>query len=92
MLPDRWSIVNTDRIADLKAMISDAFAFRTVVDEHAPYTDKPTHTRAAADVLRRLLMNPLFHTLHSDIFKDDVKQSPRTKVTDWQHKRQRELG
>lgn len=92
MLPDRWNTVNSECVADLKAMISDAFAFRAIVDEPDFHVDKPAHTRAAADALRTLLMNPLFHTLHSDIFKNDVRQSPRTKVTDWRHKRQSELG
>jgi hypothetical protein len=92
MLPDRWSIVNNDYIANLKAMITDAFAFRAVVDDHAPHPDRATHTQAAATALRSLLMNTLFCTLHSDIFRKDVKQSPRARVTDWQHKRQSELG
>lgn len=92
MLPDRWSTVNDDCATNLKAMISDAFVFRTIVDRHASYTNEPAHTRAAADALRTLLMNPSFHTLHSEIFKQDVKQSPKTKVADWMHKRHSELG
>lgn len=92
MLPDRWNTVNKGHEADLKAMIADAFAFRKVVDEPSSYADEPTQTRAAADALRALLMNPLLHTLHSNIFKKVAKSPMRTKVRDWQDKRHSELS
>ncbi|QDS74155.1 hypothetical protein FKW77_001514 [Venturia effusa] len=92
MLPDRWSIVNSDHTDDLKAMISDAFSFRRIVDDSSPYPDEPTYTRAAADALRTLLMNPLLHALHSNnIFKRVAKSPMKTKVRDWQDKRHSEL-
>ncbi|KAE9972917.1 hypothetical protein EG328_004685 [Venturia inaequalis] len=91
MLPDRWSTVNNDHVVDLKAMIANAFAFRQVVDDASAYADEPTHTRAAADALRTLLMNPLLHTLYSDIFKKVAKSPMKTKVRDWQDKRHSEL-
>lgn len=92
MLPDRWSTVNSEHMADLKAMIADAFAFRQVVDDTSSYADEPSHTRAAADALRTLLMNPLLHTLHFDIFKKVAKSPMKTKVRDWQDKRHSELS
>lgn len=92
MLPDRWNTVNKHHEADLKAMIADAFAFRKVVDDPSSYAHELTHTRAAADALRALLMNPLLHTLHSNIFKKVAKSPMRTKVRDWQDKRHSELS
>lgn len=79
-------------MVDLKAMIANAFAFRQVVDDASAYADEPTHTRAAADALRTLLMNPLLHTLYSDIFKKVAKSPMKTKVRDWQDKRHSELS
>lgn len=92
MLPDRWSTVNNDHMVDLKTMIADAFAFRQVVDDASAYADEQAHTRAAANALRTLLMNPLLHTLYSDIFKKVAKSPMKTKVRDWQDKRHSELS
>jgi hypothetical protein len=92
LLPDRWKLLDDDCVNKLKAMIDDAMTFRTTFDQSASYASRADHTRAIANTLRKLVMNPIFHTLHSQIFKPNLKQTQMMKVVTWLHKRQDELG